>query len=183
MVYFCSQLLTNASQHQQKPQPDRPQTSKWCLLQCASMEDQLTSSTQEISQLRAQVSTLESELAAHASSTSDSSSPAAHVAELISLRAELQQKELEISELHLQLQAAVNTSAEVGCQSCCMTSGAVITIGRLYSVPTYRRCDATCVCVVRQAFTRSFNCCGRDDSMVLRQTCVQGHLSSDLQSG
>jgi len=35
------------------------------LLQCASMEVQLTSSAQEISQLRAQVSTLESELAAH----------------------------------------------------------------------------------------------------------------------
>jgi len=106
-----------------------PHVIVFYLLQCASMEVHLRSSTQEISQLRAQVSTLDSELAAHASSTSDSSSPAAHVAELISLRAELQQKELEISELHLQLQAAVNTSAEVGCQTCCMTSGAVITIG------------------------------------------------------
>ncbi|KAL0022870.1 hypothetical protein WJX77_001841 [Trebouxia sp. C0004] len=82
--------------------------------ECASMEVQLTSSAQEISQLRAQVSTLESELAAHESSpgTLDSSSPAAHVAELVSLRAELQQKELEVSELHLQLQAILNTSAE-----------------------------------------------------------------------
>jgi hypothetical protein len=108
-----------------------PHVIVFYLLQCASMEVHLRSSTQEISQLRAQVSTLESELAAHESSpsTSDSNSPAAHVVELVSLRAELQQKELELSELHLQLQAAVNTSAEVGCQTCCMTSGAVITIG------------------------------------------------------
>ncbi len=90
------------------------------------MEVQLTSSTQEISQLRAQASTLESELAAHESSTSDSS---IHVAELASLRAELRQKELDVSELHLQLQAAVNTSAEVSCQTCYLTPGAVIVIG------------------------------------------------------
>ena len=97
------------------------------------MEVQLTSSAQEISQLRAQVSTLECELAAHESSpdASDSPSPAAHVAEseLVSLRAELQQKEVEVSEVHLQLQAALNTSAEVRCQTCCMTAGAVATIG------------------------------------------------------
>ncbi|KAA6428913.1 MAG: hypothetical protein FRX49_01023 [Trebouxia sp. A1-2] len=82
--------------------------------ECASKEVQLTSSAQEISQLRAQLSMVESKLAAHDSrpGTPDSSSPAAHMAELVSLRAELQQKELEVSELHLQLQAALSTSAE-----------------------------------------------------------------------
>ncbi len=127
-------MLTNASERQQNlSQTGRKPLNVivFYLLQCASMEVQLTSSAQEISQLRAQVSTLESELAAHESSpgTSDSTSPAAHMAELMSLRAELRQKELEVSELHLQLQAALNTSAEVSCHTCYMTSEAVVTIG------------------------------------------------------
>lgn len=79
------------------------------------MEVQLSSSAQDISQLRAQVSKLESELAAHESSpgTSNSGSSAAHVAELFSLRTEVQQQEQEITELKLQLQAALSASAEV----------------------------------------------------------------------
>lgn len=85
------------------------------LMQCASLEVQLTSSAEEISHLRAQVAMLEAELADHESSpgTTDSTDSAAHVAQLSSLRAEMQLREQEISQLHLQLQAALSASAEV----------------------------------------------------------------------
>ena len=84
-------------------------------MQCASLEVQLTSSAEEISHLRAQVAMLEAELADHESSpgTTDSTDSAAHVAELSSLRDEMQQREQEISQLQLQLQAALSASAEV----------------------------------------------------------------------
>ena len=84
-------------------------------MQCASLEVQLTSSAEEISHLRAQVAMLEAELTAHESSpsTTGSTDSAAHVAELSSLRAAMQQREQEVSQLQLRLQATLSASAEV----------------------------------------------------------------------
>lgn len=75
------------------------------------MEVELTASTQEISQLRAQVSMLESESAARESSSSSSST--AQMAELVILRSDVRCKEQEVSELRLQLESALCTSSEV----------------------------------------------------------------------
>ena len=92
-------------------------------MQCSSLEVQLTSSAEEISHLRAQVAMLEAELTAHESSpsTAGSTDSAAHVAELSSLRVEMQQREQEVTQLQLQLQAALCASAEV-CISTLQTS-------------------------------------------------------------
>lgn len=75
------------------------------------MEVELTASTQEISQLRSQVSMLESELAARESNSGSSST--AQMAELIALRRDVQLKEQELSELRLQLESALRMSSEV----------------------------------------------------------------------
>ena len=84
-------------------------------MQCASMEVQLTDSAEEISQLRAQVAMLEAELSAHevGPGTMDGIGSATHETELSSLRADMQQRVQQISELRLQLQAALSASAEV----------------------------------------------------------------------
>lgn len=73
------------------------------------MEVQLTASTQQASQLRAQVSMLESEAAAR----EGSSGSTAHMAELSALRSDAQCKEQELFELRLQLQSALLTSTQV----------------------------------------------------------------------
>lgn len=73
------------------------------------MEVELTASTQQASQLRAQVSALESEAAAR----EGSSGSTAHMAELVALRSDVQCKEQELCELRLQLQAALLTSTQV----------------------------------------------------------------------
>ena len=89
---------------------------KLALLQCASMEVELTASAQEASQLRVQVAMLETELAGHESSpgmSGSSSSSAAYAAELTALRAENQQNEQQVAELQLQLEAALHASAGV----------------------------------------------------------------------
>ena len=75
------------------------------------MEVELTASTQEITRLQAQVSMLESDLAAHEDSSGSCST--AQTAELIALRSQVQRKEQELCQLRLQLQSALHTSTEV----------------------------------------------------------------------
>ena len=86
------------------------------LLQCAAMEVELTASTQEISRLRTQILMLESDSAAHESSSGSGST--AQMAELIALRSDVQRKEEEVYELRLQLESALHTSSEVHPKSC-----------------------------------------------------------------
>lgn len=84
-----------------------------CLSQCAAMNLELTVSTQQMVQLQAQVSRLESELAAGELSSGDTSSSTAQATELVALRHDVHNKERELSELRLQLHSALHSSTEV----------------------------------------------------------------------
>ena len=96
------------------------------MVECAILKVQLTSSAQEMNQLRALVSKLESELGSHPElSSSTPRSSATLVAELVSLREQLQLREQEVSELRLHLQAANNAFAEVTLNSALLLDSAM----------------------------------------------------------
>lgn len=75
-------------------------------MQCATLELQLQASSQEVSQLRAQLASLD--FAAHEPSAASplGNAQAAPEAELAELRTEAQLRQQEVAELQLQLAAA-----------------------------------------------------------------------------
>ena len=82
-------------------------------MQCAALEAQLKAASQETAQLRAQISALQ--LAARESCTdaSDSNSLAVQEQGMGLLKLELQQRQQEIAELHLQLEASTQVSSRL----------------------------------------------------------------------
>ena len=79
-------------------------------MQCVALEAQLKAASQETAQLRAQISAFQLAAGESRTDASDSNSLAVQEEEMGSLRLKLQQRQQEIAELHLQLEASTQVS-------------------------------------------------------------------------